>query len=111
MGSLLRQIGAASSSRFGSLPLSAMLLRLEGIDIDRKLGGANDIGKEYELPAFHLGAIRKIQIFGQRVVLPATGGRNCVASPNTAVPLKLKKAPERFRAVCSSRKWPSRKSD
>ena len=49
----------------------AVLLRLEGVHLDRKLGRHDDVREEEELPAAQLGAIAEVEILGQRVVLPA----------------------------------------
>src|SRR4051812_10438681 len=61
----------------------AMLLRLERVHLDRNLRRRDDIGQEDEPPASELGAIAQIEIFGQRVVLPAAGVGDDDASPDT----------------------------
>ena len=54
-----------------------MLLRFEAIHIHGQLGRRNDIGEEDELPARELRAITQVEIFRQRVMLPAARLRRC----------------------------------
>src|SRR5689334_5621086 len=61
----------------------AMLLRLEAVHVDRQLRRRNDIRQENELPAGQLRAITEVEIFGQRVVLPATGFFDAGAPPKS----------------------------
>ena len=51
----------------------ARLLRLERGHLHGQLGGHSDILQIDKLPSLELGAIGKIGIFGERVVLPAAG--------------------------------------
>ncbi|MEY2544433.1 MAG: hypothetical protein QOE81_1894 [Verrucomicrobiota bacterium] len=48
-----------------------MLLGLETVHVDRQFRWRNNVGKENEFPTSELGAIAQIEIFAQRVVLPA----------------------------------------
>ena len=50
----------------------AVLLRLEGVHLDRDFRGGDDVGNEHEPPAAKLRAVAQVQVLGQRVVLPAT---------------------------------------
>ena len=49
----------------------AVLLRLEGVHLDRHFGRRDEVGQEDELPAAQLRAVAQVEILGQRVVLPA----------------------------------------
>jgi len=89
----------------------AVLLSLERVDIHRQFRRADHLGQKHKPPALHLRTVREVQVFRQRIVLPAAGVRDGRTPPDPAVPLKLKKAPDRLRAVCSIRKCPSRKMD
>ena len=51
----------------------AVLLRLEGVHLHRHFGRGDEVGQEDELPALQLRAVAQVEIFGQRVVLPAAG--------------------------------------
>ena len=70
-----------------------MLLRLEAVDIDRKLGGNDHIGKVNELPAFHLCPVAEIHILGERVVLPAAGIGDARLSPDSSGSIEIEKSP------------------
>ena len=85
-----------------------MLLRLESVHVNRQLRWRDHVRKEDEFPARELRAITQIQIFRQGVMLPTSRLFDAGAPPKPAVPLKLKKRPLRLRAVCSSKRWPSR---
>ena len=50
------------------------LLRFETVHVHGKLGWAFDFGEIEKFPAFKLSAIGKVGVFGERVMLPATGG-------------------------------------
>ncbi len=71
--------------------------------------GETTSGQEDELPAAQLRAVDEVEVLGERVVLPAAGVGDALRRQMPAVPLKLKKRPERLRAVCSMTKWPSSK--
>src|SRR5262249_51385358 len=48
-----------------------MLLRLEGVHLDRQLRRRDQVGEEEEPPAAQLRAVAQVQILSERVVLPA----------------------------------------
>ena len=60
----------------------ARLLRLECGHLHRQLGRAFDVLQINELPSFELGAIGKIGVFGERVMLPAAGFVDGAAPPH-----------------------------
>ncbi len=47
------------------------LLHLEAVHLDGQFGGAIQAGDVHEAPAFELGAIAEVGIFGEGIVLPA----------------------------------------
>ena len=51
----------------------ACLLGFEGGHFDGEFGGALDVLQVFELPAFELGAVAEVGVFGEGVVLPAAG--------------------------------------
>ena len=61
----------------------AVLLRLEAVHVHRQLRRRDHVRKENELPARELRAITQIQIFGERVVLPASRLVDAGAPPQT----------------------------
>ncbi len=50
--------------------------------LDGELGGALDVLEVLELPAFELRAVAKVGVFGERVVLPAAGFVDGLATPH-----------------------------
>src|SRR4029077_8343092 len=70
-----------------------MLLRLKAVHIDRKFGGHDHIGKVNKLPAFQLCTVAEIEIFGERVMLPASGIGNARLSPDACGSIKIEKPP------------------
>src|SRR5207249_11459671 len=70
----------------------AMLLRLETIHIHRQLRRSNNIGEINKLPARELSAITQIEIFAQRVVLPAAALLNAGTPPQACGPVKIEKS-------------------
>ncbi len=62
----------------------AGLLSFEGGHLDGELGGALDVLEVFELPADELGAIAEVGVFGEGVVLPATGGGDGLAAPHAS---------------------------
>jgi hypothetical protein len=86
-----------------------MRLLLEADHFRRKLGRGAELGQVDKLPALDLGAVAEVQVFGERVVLPAAGIVDGLLRHTPAVPLKCMNRPERLRAVCSMTKCPSRK--
>ena len=65
------------------------LLGLEGGHLDGKLGGALDILEIFEFPAFELGAIAEVGVFGEGVVLPAAGFVDGLASPHAGSAIEV----------------------
>src|ERR1700735_3747541 len=61
----------------------ARLLGLEGGHLDGQLGRALDIRQVFELPSGKLGAVAEIGVFGEGVVLPATGVGDRLSAPHT----------------------------
>ena len=49
----------------------AVLLALERVHLDRQFGRGDVVGQEHELPALELRAVAEVEVFGERVVLPA----------------------------------------
>ena len=76
-----------------------MLLRLEGVHLDRQLRRRDVIGQEDELPAAQLRAIAEIEIFGQRVVLPAAGVADRLAPPDARRAVEVEEAPAAIAAA------------
>ena len=70
----------------------AVLLRLEGVHLDRHFGRRHDVGQEDELPAAQLRAIAQVEVFGQRVVLPAAGVADRLAAPHAGRAVEIEEA-------------------
>src|SRR5207302_10845341 len=66
-------------------------LRFEAVYFDRQFGWRDHIGKKHELPALKLRAVAEIEIFRERVVLPAATGVDARAAPNTRSAVEIKK--------------------
>src|SRR5205085_2608750 len=49
----------------------AMLLRLEAVHVHRQFGGRDYVREENKFPTGELGAVTQVEIFRERVVLPA----------------------------------------
>ena len=78
----------------------ARLLRFEAVHVHGQLGGAFNLRQIEEFPAFELRAIRKVRVFGQRIVLPAAGIVNHFAAPHARRAVEIEKcAPPGTRAV------------
>ena len=60
----------------------AVGLLLEADHLGRQLGGGGVLRQVDELPALDLGAVAEVQIFGERVVLPAAGVVDGGAAPD-----------------------------
>ena len=69
----------------------ARLLGLECGHFNRQFGGALNVLQVYEFPSFELGAVGKVRIFGQRVVLPSTGFFDGAAPPYTGSSVEIEK--------------------
>src|SRR5919198_3080556 len=61
----------------------AMLLRFETVHVHRQLGRRDHVGEENKSPALELRAIAQIEIFAERVVLPAAGLLDASLAPET----------------------------
>src|SRR5438067_1463965 len=70
----------------------AGLLGFEAVHVHGKLAGASDVWQVEKFPALELRAIREVSVFGKGVVLPAPGGINCSAAPDTGGAVKIKKS-------------------
>ena len=68
-----------------------MLLRFEAVHVHRQLRRSHDVGKINEFPARELGAIAKIEVFAQRIVLPASALLDTRTSPETGGSIEIKK--------------------
>src|SRR6185369_7035285 len=59
------------------------LLRLEGVYLNRQLRGHIIVSQVNKMPPHQLGAVRKIGVLGQSVVLPAAGPLDRLAAPHS----------------------------
>src|SRR3954471_11198132 len=69
-----------------------MLLRLEGVHLDRHFRRGDYVGHEDEPPALELSPIAEIEILGQRVVLPPAGVVDRDAPPDTGRAVEVEEA-------------------
>jgi len=69
------------------------LLRLEGVHLDRQLRRRDQIRQEQELPAAQLRAVAQVEIFGERVVLPAAGVVDRHAAPDAGRAVEVEETP------------------
>ncbi len=69
-----------------------MLLRLEGVHLDGQFRGRDQVGHEQELPAAQLRAIAQVEVFGQRVVLPAARVADRRAAPHAGRAVEVEEA-------------------
>src|SRR6267143_2030787 len=69
----------------------AVLLRLETIHVHRQFRRRHDVGKKNKFPSHQLRAITQIEIFTERVVLPAAGLLYTCAPPKTGRSVEVKK--------------------
>ena len=60
----------------------AVLLRLEGVHLDRHFRRGDDVGQEHEPPAAQLRAVAEVEVLGQRVVLPSAGVGDRFTAPD-----------------------------
>ena len=70
-----------------------VLLRLEAVHIHRQLSRCDHVRKEDELPARKLRAITQIQVFRERVMLPAACFLDAGASPQTSRSIEIEETP------------------
>ena len=68
-----------------------MLLGFEAVHVNRQLGRSDHIGKVNKFPARKLGAITKIQVFAQRVSLPASTLFDTRTPPETGGTIEIEK--------------------
>ena len=80
-----------------------VLLRLERVHLDRKLGRAAHLRREDEPPSAELGPVAEVEILRQRIGLPSARVHDAFRR-TPAVPLKLKNRCPDIRAECSMRK-------
>ena len=59
-----------------------MLLRLEGVHFHRQLRRRDDVRQKQKSPALDLCAIAQVEVFRQRVVIPAAGFLDTRAPPD-----------------------------
>ncbi len=70
----------------------AMLLRLEGIHLDRHFRRRHDVRQEDEAPAEELRAVTEVEILGQGVVLPSAGVVDRVTPPDPRCAVEVEEA-------------------
>ena len=78
-------------SRLDGTLRPTVLLGFERVDFDGQLRRRDDVRQENELPALHLGAVGKVEVFRQSVVLPAARVLNAALAPNSSGSVKIKK--------------------
>ncbi len=69
-----------------------MLLRLEGVHLDRHFRGRDDVGNEDELPAAQLRTVAEVQVLGQGVVLPTARIFDDPATPDAGGAVEVEEA-------------------
>src|SRR5438094_10415726 len=70
----------------------AMLLRLKPVHVHWELSGRYNIGQVNKFPAHELGAIAKIEILSEGVMLPATSFLNAGTSPETGTSARIEQS-------------------
>src|SRR3979411_1532650 len=68
----------------------AMLLRLKPIHIHRQFRRCYHVGEKNKFPIRELRAVTKIEIFAERIVLPAASFLNAGAAPKPGCTVKIK---------------------
>src|ERR1043166_6969749 len=68
-----------------------MLLRFEAVHVHRQFRRRNDIGKKNELPPNELGPITKIEVLGQRIMLPPACFHDARFPPQPGRTVKIEK--------------------
>ena len=99
MGTGFARSWAGAFCRFGSSPWSSDAVVTEPVHIDRQFRWGHDFVQKHEFPSGELGAITQIEIFGQRVMLPATCFFDAGFSPESRSPIEIEEA----SATASSR--------
>src|SRR5215207_4872497 len=69
-----------------------MLLGLKAIHIDGKLGRHDGLRQVNKLPAFHLRSVAEVEVFSQRVIVPAARIGYAGFAPNTGGAVEVKKS-------------------
>ena len=77
----------------------AVLLRLEGVHLDRHFGGRDEVRHEQELPALELRAVAEVEVLGERIVLPAARVGDHLAAPDAGGAVEVE---ERAGAVAAA---------
>src|SRR5438105_8626233 len=70
----------------------AGLLGFEAIHVDGQVGGAFDVWEIEKFPAFELGAVGKVGVFGECVVLPSAGSVDSGATPDSCGAIEIKES-------------------
>src|SRR5689334_9938466 len=71
----------------------AVLLRLEGVHLDRYFSGCDQIRQEDEAPPAQLGAVTEIEIFRDGVVLPSAAVDDGGAPPDARCAVEVEEVP------------------
>ena len=69
-----------------------MLLALEGVHLDRQFRRGDVTRQEHEAPAAQLRAVAEVEVFGQRVVLPAAAVVDGVTPPDAGGAVEVEEA-------------------
>src|SRR5919204_4250922 len=80
-----QQFFTALNGTFGP----AMLLRFEAVHIDWQLRRRDNVREENEAPAGELRTVTEIEVFAQRVVLPAAGLLDARATPQACRAIEI----------------------
>ena len=70
----------------------ALLLRLEGVHLDRQLGGGDEVRQVHEPPAPQLRPVGEVEVLGEGVVLPAPRVRDHRAAPDARGAVEVEEA-------------------
>ena len=70
----------------------AVLLALEAVHIHGQFGGSDEVGEEDEVPAFELRAVAEVEVFGERVVVPAARINNTGLPPDACGAVEIDEA-------------------
>ena len=70
-----------------------MLLRLERVHLDRHFRRSDHVGQEHERPPAELRAVAEVEIFGERIVLPAACVGDGLAAPHAGRAVEVEEAP------------------
>ena len=67
------------------------MLRFETVHVDGQLGSALDVRQIQKFPSKELRSVRKVRVFGERVVLPAAGVVDGLAAPDARGSVEIEK--------------------